>query len=145
MVCLFCHPQGRTSVPYPPFVFSGMSLCFATAVFLRGREKDELTKAYKSYADYAFPNNETRHPSFKNAADSVICTPTNDECQFSNWKFVLRKCTDCTYIAIPGVEIDSSKLVPMITFNTYMTQFTCSHHGILIRETFTTYLDAKVK
>ena len=28
----------------------------------RGREKDELTKAYKSYADYAFPNNETRQP-----------------------------------------------------------------------------------
>ena len=25
----------------------------------------------------------------------------------------------------------------------YMTQFTCSHHGILIREKITTYLDAK--
>ena len=33
----------------------------------------------------------------------------------------------------------------MITFNTYMTQFTCSHHGILIREKITTYLDAKGK
>ena len=32
----------------------------------------------------------------------------------------------------------------MITFNTYITQFTCSHHGILIREKITTYLDAKV-
>ena len=31
----------------------------------------------------------------------------------------------------------------MITFNTYMTQFTCSHHGILVREKITTYLDAK--
>ena len=31
----------------------------------------------------------------------------------------------------------------MIMFNTYMTKFTCSHHVILIRETFTTYLDAK--
>ena len=26
-----------------------------------------------------------------------------------------------------------------------MTQFTCSHHGILIREKITTYLDAKGK
>ena len=33
----------------------------------------------------------------------------------------------------------------MIMFNTYMTQFTCSHHGILIREKITTYLDAKRK
>ena len=31
----------------------------------------------------------------------------------------------------------------MITFNTYMTQFTCSQYGILIREKITTYLDAK--
>ena len=31
----------------------------------------------------------------------------------------------------------------MIMFNTYMNQFTCSHHGILIREKITTYLDAK--
>ena len=28
-------------------------------------------------------------------------------------------------------------------FNTYMTQFTCSHHGILISEKITTYLDVK--
>ena len=28
-------------------------------------------------------------------------------------------------------------------FNTYMTQFICSHHGILIRKRITTYLDAK--
>ena len=31
----------------------------------------------------------------------------------------------------------------MIMFNTYMTQFTCSHHDILIRKRITTYLDAK--
>ena len=31
----------------------------------RGREKDELTQAYKSYDDYALPNNETRHPCCK--------------------------------------------------------------------------------
>ena len=28
-------------------------------------------------------------------------------------------------------------------FNTYMNQFTCSHHGILIRKKITTYLDIK--
>ena len=33
----------------------------------------------------------------------------------------------------------------MITFNTYMTQFTCSNHGILIRGKITTYLDTKGK
>ena len=31
----------------------------------------------------------------------------------------------------------------MITFNTYINQFTCSHHGILIRKKITTYLDEK--
>ena len=100
----------------------------------RGREKDELNQAEKSYADYAFTNDETCHPHFKNAVDSVLCSPTNYECQFPTWKYVLRKCTACTYIALPGVERDSSKQAPMIKFNTYMTQFTCSRHGILISE-----------
>ena len=27
-----------------------------------GRKQAELAQAYKSYADYAFPNDETRHP-----------------------------------------------------------------------------------
>ena len=45
----------------------------------RGRKKYELTQAYKSYADYAFTNNETRYPRYKNSTDSVICTPTNYE------------------------------------------------------------------
>ena len=31
----------------------------------------------------------------------------------------------------------------MIKFNMYINQFTCSHHGILIRENVTTYLDEK--
>ena len=101
---------------------------------LCGRKKDELTQAYKSYADYDFPNNETHHPRYENPAYYVICTPTNDECQLTNWKCVLCKCTACTYIALPGVERYSSKRAPIITFNTCMTQFTCSHHGILIRE-----------
>ena len=67
----------------------------------RGRGKDELTQAYKSYADYAFPEKQTRHPRCENAADSVLCTSTNDECKFPNWKCVLRKCTYCNYIALP--------------------------------------------
>ena len=110
----------------------------------RGRKKDGLTQAYKSYADYVFPNNETRHLHCENVADSVLCKPTNDECQLPNWKYVLRKCTACISVALPGLEIDSSKQAPMIIFNTYMTQYTCSHHGILIHKKITTYLDAKV-
>ena len=70
-----------------------------------GRKKGELTQAYKSYADYDFPNYETIHPRFENAADSVLCSPNNDECKSPNWKYVLWKCTACTYIALPGVEI----------------------------------------
>ena len=111
----------------------------------RGRGKYELTQAKKSYADYAFPEKQTCHPRCKNASDSVLCTPTNDEFKFPNWKCVLRKCTVCPVIALPEVEIDTSIRAPMIMFNTYMTQFTCSHHGIRILEKITTYLDAKGK
>ena len=50
----------------------------------RGRRKYELTQSYESYSDYAFPTNESRHPRCKNAADYVLCTLTNDECQFPN-------------------------------------------------------------
>ena len=109
----------------------------------RGKGGFGLIKAYKSYADYAFPNDETCHPRCENATGSVLCPPTNNECQFPNWKFVLQKCTACTSIALPGVEIDILNRAPMIMFNKYMTQFTCSHHGILIREKITTYLDSK--
>ena len=91
----------------------------------RGRKKGEFTQAYKSYADYEFPKKETRRPRCENASDSVLCTPTNDECEFPNWKCVLRKFTVCSSVALPGVEIDSSNQAPMIMFNTYMTQFTC--------------------
>ena len=107
------------------------------------KEKYELTQACKSYDDYAFPNDETHHPRCENSAYSILCTLTNDEYQFTNCKYVLRKCTACTSIDLPGVERYSSNQAPMITFNMYMTQFTCSHHGILIREKITTYLDAK--
>ena len=75
----------------------------------RGKEKDELNQVYKSYSDYFFPNDETRPPRCENAADSVIFTPTNDECQFSNWKCVLQKFIACTFISPSGVEIYSSK------------------------------------
>ena len=109
----------------------------------RGRKKYELTQDYKSYAGYDFPNDETCHPRCENAADSVLCTQTNDECQYPDWKCVLRECTACTSIDLPGVERDSSNRAPMITFNKYMTQFDCSHYGILIREKITTFFDAK--
>ena len=111
----------------------------------RGREEGEITQAYKSYADYAFPEKQTCHPRCKNVADSVLCTPTNDECKLPNCKCVLRKCTVCRDIALPAVEMDTSIRAPMIMFNNHMTQFTCSHHGILILEKITTYLDAKGK
>ena len=47
----------------------------------RGRGKDELTQAYKSYADYEFPEKQTRHPRCENAAYYVLCTATNYECK----------------------------------------------------------------
>ena len=100
----------------------------------RVRGKYELTQAYKSYADYAFPEKQTHHPRCENAADSVLCTPTNDECKLSNWKCVLRKCIVCRAISLPAIEMDTSIRAPLIMFNTYMTQCTCSHHGILILE-----------
>ena len=46
------------------------------------REKGVLTQAYKSYADYAFPEKQTCHPCCENAADSVLCTSMNDEYKF---------------------------------------------------------------
>ena len=39
----------------------------------RGRKKYELTKYYKSYADYAFTNDETCHPRYEYTADYVLC------------------------------------------------------------------------
>ena len=111
----------------------------------RVRKKDGLTQAYKSYADYAFPSNKTFHTCCENAADYVLCTPTNDEYQFPNWKLFLLKCTACTSFAIQGFEIYLSNREPMLMFNMYMTQFTCSYHGILIHKKTTTYLDAKRK
>ena len=44
----------------------------------RGRKIKELTQDYKSYADYAFPNDETCHTRCKNAADYVLFTLTNN-------------------------------------------------------------------
>ena len=83
---------------------------------------------------HAFTEKQTRHPHCENAAYSVLCKPTNDECKLLNWKCVLRNCTVCSSIALLGVEMDSSNRELMIMFNTYMTQFTCSHHSILICE-----------
>ena len=71
-----------------------------------GRKRSELNQAYKSYTEYAFPKKETCHPRCENAVDSVLCTPTNDECKLPNWKCVLRNCTVYISIALPGVEMD---------------------------------------
>ena len=67
--------------------------------------KYELTQTYKSYADYEFPEKQTRHPRCENAADSVLCTPINDECQLLYCKCLLQKCTNCTYISLPVIVI----------------------------------------
>ena len=56
---------------------------------------------------HAFKEKQTCHPHCENAADSVLCTPTNDECKCLNWKCVLRKCTVCRAIALPEVEMDT--------------------------------------
>ena len=69
----------------------------------RRRGKDELTQAYKSYADYAFIEKQNCHPRCENAADFFLCTPMNDECKYPNWKCVLRKYTFCRAIALPGI------------------------------------------
>ena len=55
----------------------------------------------------------------------------------------MRKCTACNYISLPEVERYSSNQAPMIMLNMYITQLTSSHHGILMLEKITTYLDAK--
>ena len=36
------------------------------------KEKYELPQAYKSYADYTFPNDETSQPSCENSEDYVF-------------------------------------------------------------------------
>ena len=66
-----------------------------------------MKSSLKSYSDYAFPNDETCHPRCENAADSVLCTLTNDECKLPNCKCLLHKYAACTSIALPGVKIDS--------------------------------------
>ena len=60
-----------------------------------------------------FQTKKNSHPRCKNAANSVLCTPTNDEFKLPNYECVLRKCTVCSSIALPGVEIDSSNLASM--------------------------------
>ena len=74
----------------------------------RGRIQDEITQALNSYSDYAFPNDETHCPHCKNASSSVLCTPTHDECQSPNWKFLLQKFTASTSVALSGVGRYSS-------------------------------------
>ena len=54
-----------------------------------------------------FQRKKPRHPRCKNAANSVPCTLTNDECKLPNWKCILRKCTVYRAIALPAVEMDT--------------------------------------
>ena len=75
-----------------------------------------------------FQTNETHSPCSENAVDSVLCTPTNDECQFHNWNMYCR-----SVLPVLLLLSHSSNQAPMIMFNMYMAQFTCSHHGIPIR------------
>ena len=111
----------------------------------RTRRKDILMNEYKEYAEYAFPNDEPRHPRCENAADSVVCPPTSIGHMLPNWKCVLRQCNVCTSIFLPDVELDTSDKAPRISFNTYMTQFACSLHGVLKLEMTTTYVDTDGK
>jgi hypothetical protein len=110
----------------------------------RSRSKATLLEAYTTYADFVYPNNEPLHPRCETAADSVLCAPTT-ECSLPNWKCVLRQCSVCTTIAIPAIELDTSSTAPMIMFHTYMTQFSCSHHGVVILDKVSYYLDDKGK
>ena len=98
MICFLTPPQLRPMADHHKMMY-GCDICNTSNCFQeslnswrqkqlkimkykvdnsRGRRKDELTQAYKSYADHAFPNDETRHPRCKNAADLVLCTPTNN-------------------------------------------------------------------
>ena len=104
--CAICNTSKDIQEPLKAMRWKQLKIMKDKADNSRGREKYELTQAYKLYADYAFPNNETRHPRFENAAYYVLCTPNIDECQFTNRKGVLRKCTACTSIALPEVERD---------------------------------------
>eukprot|EP00978_Attheya_sp_CCMP212_P037520 scaffold177762_cov62-Attheya_sp.AAC.1 len=110
----------------------------------RSRSKATLLEAYTSYADFVFPDNEPRHPRCENAADSVLCAPTT-EYSLPKWKCVLRQCQSCTTIAIPAIELDTSSTAPMIMFHTYMPQFSCSHHGVVMLDKVTYYLNDKGK
>eukprot|EP00978_Attheya_sp_CCMP212_P030587 scaffold112901_cov35-Attheya_sp.AAC.1 len=79
----------------------------------RSRSKATLLEAYTSYADFVFPDNEPRHPHCENAADSVLCPPTTAY-SLPKWKCVLRQCQSCMTIAIPALELDTSRTAPMI-------------------------------
>ena len=67
----------------------------------RGRKKGELTQAYKSYADYAFTEKQTRHTRCKMHQIMFFVHQIMMNVDTPNWKFVLRKCTVCSSIALP--------------------------------------------
>ena len=112
--CAICNTSKYTQESLNTWRWKQLKFMKEKAENSRGRGKDELTQAYKSYADYAFPEKQTRHPRCENSADSVLCTPTNDVCKLPNWKCVLRKCTVHRAIALPVVELDTSIRSPPI-------------------------------
>ena len=50
----------------------------------RGMKKMNELKLTNHMLTMPLQKNETSHPRCKNAADSVICSPTYQECQFTN-------------------------------------------------------------
>ena len=68
-----------------------------------------LSQEYKSYIDYAVPNNDTCHPNCENSADSVLLPPTYDEFQFPNWRCILRNFTACTSVSFTFTWFKAAK------------------------------------
>ena len=60
--CAICNTSNYFKESLNAWLWKKLKIMKDKADNSRGRKKDELNQAYKSYADYAFPNNETRHP-----------------------------------------------------------------------------------
>ena len=88
-VCAICNTSKYMQESLNVWRWKQLKITKDKAENLRGRGKDELTQAYKSYVEYTFPEKQTLHPRCSNVADCVLCTPTNDECKFPNWKCVV--------------------------------------------------------
>ena len=102
----------------------------------------ELTQSYKSYADYVFLKNETRHSrcEMQQIVVFVHRLMMNFNCPIGNLY--------CGSV-LPVLLLFSQELKEIhqtelqLLCLTRILLNTCSHHGILIREIITTYLDAR--